>query len=187
MKRIFSIMLAGFLVITARGQSEYVIIDDNNMAILSSVTQVPELSKNEIYIIARQWFANTFKSAKHVLQMDDREGGVIIGKAYSPMHVVQMGFRQSGFQMHYTLELSIREGRYKLDMIDISYKKVTSSGSSKPHYTDRWTTDEELLRSDGRPKELNMAYKENTLTIYNNFVEDLKMRMAKSTGKEDDW
>ncbi len=37
-------------------------------------------SQNQLYIKAYQWMANTFNSAKEVIQMQDKEAGKLIGK-----------------------------------------------------------------------------------------------------------
>lgn len=45
-----------------------------------SVVEVPNLSKNEIYIKVNEWYVKTFNSAESVIEFQDKERGKIMGK-----------------------------------------------------------------------------------------------------------
>jgi len=85
----------------------------------TEVISVDSASKSELYNRAKIWFVNVFVSADDVLQLDDKGGGMIIGKA-------AMIFRQSflagsdGTNGHirYAVKIFLKEGRYKYEITD---------------------------------------------------------------------
>lgn len=64
------------------------------------------LTQQVLYAKAREWFANSFKSAKDVIQMDDKVAGIIVGKG-------NFSERKSGGIIHFTLKVQVKDGRYK--------------------------------------------------------------------------
>ena len=44
------------------------------------ILEVPNTSKDEIYVKANEWFVHTFNSAESVIQFQDKEAGKIMGK-----------------------------------------------------------------------------------------------------------
>jgi hypothetical protein len=55
--------------------------------------EVPDKSKNVLFVLANLWLVDNFESAKSVIQYSDKEAGVIAGKgnlvyAYSPAYYV---------------------------------------------------------------------------------------------------
>lgn len=97
----------------------------------SEVVQAEGKTTDQLYSIAREWFALTFKSANDVLQMDDPVAGKLIGKGsvyVSESFVSGKGLTAVPINLEwypgFTIKIEVREGRYKCDITDIT---VTSS------------------------------------------------------------
>lgn len=57
-------------------------LDINRQISTTNVIDVEGKSKDEQYILANSWFVAQFNSGKSVIQLNDKEAGVIIGKGY---------------------------------------------------------------------------------------------------------
>lgn len=81
------------------------------------------ISSKELYLRARSWFAETYKSSQDVIQMDDKESGKIIGKGaikyYSNVFVGSEGTK--GF-IFYTITVQVKDGRYKYEITDFNHE-----------------------------------------------------------------
>lgn len=91
------------------------------------VVQAEGISKNDLYLSAKEWFVKTFKSANHVIQMDDKESGKIIGKGISKssynylMHTVL-------YDLNYTVSITVKDGRFRYEIGDMSVKSEGGIG-----------------------------------------------------------
>lgn len=52
-------------------------------------------SKNDLYVSANNWMAETFNSAKSVIQFTDKEAGIVTGK-----YRLRPGYSYSNYEMH---------------------------------------------------------------------------------------
>ena len=76
-------------------------------------------SKDELYTSSKMFIAQTWKSAKDVIQMDDKEGGVIVLKGKS--------VQERAFQLNnhvwiysYTVTIQIKDNKYKISVADVN-------------------------------------------------------------------
>jgi hypothetical protein len=75
------------------------------------------LSSKELYNRARAWFAETYRSAQDVIQMDDKEIGKIIGKGNMKyVSSVFVGSNGTKGWIRYTISIQVKDGRYKYDI-----------------------------------------------------------------------
>lgn len=92
----------------------------------SEVIQVDGVSKDELYNRAKLFLVNSFDNANRVIHSDDKEAGIIVIKAI--MHC-QTRIPTTGrawahslnSSVRYTLTLSVKDGRYKVDVEDLTY------------------------------------------------------------------
>jgi hypothetical protein len=87
-------------------------------------------SKNELYIRAKTWMSNFYRSSKSVIEMDDKDAGRIIGKAVIPWEYV---FLHEGCTtyIHYTITIDVRENKVRLVLSDFYHegcKKIIRNG-----------------------------------------------------------
>lgn len=97
------------------------------------VVEVLNSSKENLYSKGKIWFVDNFRSADDVLQMDDKEAGVLIGKGYRDIYVdtkIMGSIQKYKTRAFYTIKIQIKEGKYKLDIYDIYYYSYPTSGVS---------------------------------------------------------
>ena len=64
--------------------------------------------------IVRGWFADSFKDANSVIQMDDPATNTIVGKGWSE-------FGSNG-RLHYTVEVQCKKGRVRVKVYDVKHE-----------------------------------------------------------------
>ncbi len=82
----------------------------------TSVIQVDGVNKEELYTRAKKWFATTYKSAKDVIQLDDKENGEIIGKGN-----FNISYYTRNPIINHTISISIKDGKFKYKITDFRY------------------------------------------------------------------
>jgi hypothetical protein len=96
---------------------------ENGKFTYTEVIQVPEASKAELYLRAKEWVASHYPSASNIT-MDDKEAGKIVVKGNFPISLI--GNKQL---IDNTLTLEVKDGRYKYTFTDF-----TITGSSVDHW-----------------------------------------------------
>jgi len=70
-------------------------------------------SKNELYIKAAEWLANSFKSAKSVIEMQDKEAGKIVGKGTND-YISESLFNTITHHINFTFTIDVRDSKYRI-------------------------------------------------------------------------
>ncbi|HEY8688444.1 MAG TPA: DUF4468 domain-containing protein [Chitinophagaceae bacterium] len=105
--------------------SRYTIFPEENKEVLyTGVVNVDSnLKKDELYVRARAWFVNEYKSAKDVIQMEDKQAGEIIGKGLiSAIYTEGRGLLaiQWKITIWHTVSVFVKDGKYKYEIKDIN-------------------------------------------------------------------
>lgn len=83
------------------------------------VTVDSPLTQNILYSKAKDWFAKAFISSENVIQKDDKEAGIIIGKGIIP---VTGGIYLTDSKIDFTLKVQVKDGRYKYWISNFNHK-----------------------------------------------------------------
>lgn len=89
------------------------------------------LHKLELFSIAREWFAKTYKSSINIIQMEEKESGKIVGKALMQVYYKAMGMDCPGGYISYTISIYIKDGKYKYEITNFHH---TGNGGQMPDY-----------------------------------------------------
>ena len=81
----------------------------------SEVIDIPNKTANQLYSKANEWFALTFNSAKDVIQLQDPVEKKIIGKGVKQFSY-SVGKYAVSMNMHFTLMVQFKDGKYKYDI-----------------------------------------------------------------------
>lgn len=79
----------------------------------SEVIEVNSMPQSDLFLSAKTWFVDAFKSANDVIQLTDKEEGIIIGKGNTD---VELGLIQ------FTFKVLTKDGKYKYEVYNIKYK-----------------------------------------------------------------
>lgn len=133
------------------------------------IIDAPNKSKSEIYTAAREWFAKSFVSANAVLQMDDKDSGVLVGKG------------KIGSSMDILIKVETKDGRLRYTLTDIVY----SLGTMK-YNAEVILSDENLYRKNGSVKAAPKAIKEELLVYNAKFIQSIR-NAINTNNSNDDW
>ena len=104
-------------------------IDDNGNVTFVKILEVPEISKNEIFMRAGNYFIYNYGSGNSVIETKDKDQGLIIGKGvYKNIHT---GFSilQTYVSTWHVVRIDIQEGRARIIISLTSYDKLTMDGN----------------------------------------------------------
>lgn len=77
-----------------------------------TIIEVPSTPKDAIFEKSKQWIAQTFRSAKAVVEYDNREEGVIIGNGSMPRPISLVS--TGGSSITYQMREDIKDGKARL-------------------------------------------------------------------------
>jgi hypothetical protein len=157
--------------------------DEQGNLNFNEVVQIDSANKGQLHFRAKQFFADAFKSAQDVIQMDDKDAGILIGKAWSTIYIKVLA-NPVPIKMWYTVKVQSKEGRYKAEVYDISY-----SGDTGPSgYPEQMFDKKNYLKANGKPREVNEKYKNETIGTVNGLLDSIQAAMKKSdASSKEDW
>jgi len=130
-------------------------IDENSDLVFTKTVQDIKLSKDDIYNRALGFFIKTYKDAKSVLQQQDKEAGIIVGKGlFSDFYISKGSFKYLGnkstvsdyYSAYHIMRIDIKEGKariivsvssYDIKPIFVTSNIVASAASEQPLTTKR--------------------------------------------------
>jgi hypothetical protein len=128
-------------------------VETGKPLIFEKVIQVPELSKTDIYELARIWFTESFTNADNVLQIKDKEAGQLIGKG-------SFKYTKSGLttttsvngNIEFLIKIFAKDGRYKYIITDFTHYGNNFTSYKNTHFG--LLTDENICprKVKGNPK-----------------------------------
>jgi hypothetical protein len=162
------------------------------------VVEVLNNSKENLYSKGKIWFVDNFKSADDVLQMDDKEAGILIGKGYRDIYVdtkIMGSIQKYKTRAFYTIKIQIKEGKYKLDIYDIYYYSYPTNGyrsgttyiAGQPavkSYPETWFLNSETYSNQKAIIAVN-SYKKETLDLIKSLSTSVKDAMTKNIELDD--
>ena len=136
MKKIFLLTII-CLPIISFGQTVLSILPEiNGVPVYSQVIVVDSSTTQvELYNRAKMWFIDHYNSAKNVLQMEDKEVGLLAGKGIIPIEFdvkVPSGndsiIVHQYFDIYHTIKVYTKKGKYKFEVTDLkgifNYKPI---------------------------------------------------------------
>lgn len=133
MKNMFlSIIL--FIAFSPISMSQTIVKVDSvsNEIVYSDIVVVNSVSKNDLYVNVKQWISSEFNSTKSVIDLDDRETGIIVLKPLIPIYANYMSTRYLSANISYVFTIYLKDGKYKYVANNFYHDFVP--GSSIPGY-----------------------------------------------------
>lgn len=113
MKHLICILFAALISVSTFAQEKLT---------FSEVIPVENLNKADIYAALREWVATSYKSAQDVIQMDDKDAGIIICSALFEYSYGKLQYKAYEGVIKYTLKLQIKDGRFKAELSNIIHQ-----------------------------------------------------------------
>ena len=112
MKRLFSVVVMLFLVALI-GCAGLQPVKQEDLTV-QQVVEVPGFTKHQIYDYFKMWVAENFRSAKAVIEHDDRENGCLIGNGNIkyPCHGTEC-LAKNDWRVHFTMRIDTKDGKFR--------------------------------------------------------------------------
>jgi len=150
--------------------------DENGNLYFTEIIQVDSVSRNQLYLRANQFFVKAFKSSKDVIQLADKDDGLIEGKGFSI--IIEAGVE---LQMWYSLKIQSKDGRYKYEIHNLYFLYGTRS-SPPSEVFDKSV----YYKKNGQPRAAYENRKNEMLKIIDRLILEMKSTMAQKS-KNNEW
>jgi hypothetical protein len=77
---------------------------------------VDSINKASIFISINEWFAKTYNSANDVIQINDKEEGIIIGNGIIIYNYGKVSYSCSEGSLKYSIKVSVKNNKYKIEL-----------------------------------------------------------------------
>jgi hypothetical protein len=167
------------------------------------ITVDSSITKSELFVAARKWFANTYKSANDVIQMQDKEAGEIVGKGIVTALLTIPLNSPEEINAYHTITITVKDGRYKYEITDF-YGKYYQTSSA--YISGGWQT----IPLGNKPEKVDItqypkmarkmierqsqSYDKNRIKMHKTvnskilaLIESLKAAMSKAKTSTDNW
>lgn len=152
----------------------------DGMVVFSEIVPIEGVTADKLHARAKMAVAEMFKSAKDVIQLDDKENGVLIVKGsnnYDP-----------DVYSNFTLKVYVKDNKYKVDMTNCTCEVLPSKYSSARELTAEFLTDAKCLNKDGQIKKLSPGYDRRCIIDTKDKVFDtFKKKMQTDPVQNADW
>lgn len=166
MKKIFILSVIFLLSQTTYSQEKlYDILPlENGNVIYTEVLKVKNIDKEELYNKAKKWIVLTYKSANNVIQLDDKEEGVIIGKGY-----FDINYYSRNPKIEHTIQIETKNERFKYTISNFIYSDKQGSTFAIETFPKRWAGEKKLYRTlDAKTQRIITNLKNSMKTESNN-------------------
>lgn len=87
-------------------------------------------SQTQLYIYARSWLASAFKSSKSVIEMEDKESGIIIGNGVLVHRVNSVLGNQVGIDViRFTITINVKTDKYRAILSNFSHSYIQQAST----------------------------------------------------------
>lgn len=142
------------------------------------VIQADSMNKDQIYSSARSWFASTYGKADEVIQMSDKDAGLIIGKGVFEYSYKGLSYKCYSGYVEYEIKVEIKDTRYRVQLSNFTHavdfgnnpncalgvlstsEIYTDRGMSKKYHNKVWT--DLKLKSDDYSKQIFSSIQNHT-------------------------
>jgi len=141
MKNTILLLIFSSLTFSIFGQNKLLDIlpIQDGIVTYTGIVQVDSISKNTLYLRAKQWFVKTYKSAKDVIQLDDKENGEITGKGN-----FQISYYTRDSYINHTVSIYVKEGRYKYIITQFTYADNQGDKFAIENFPQSWAGKKKL-------------------------------------------
>lgn len=89
-----------------------------------------EISKPELFVFAKTWMANTFVSSKSVIEMEDKDAGIIIGNGVFTKRLNGAFGNQLGLDViFFTITINVKENKYRCILSNFTHKYIQQTSA----------------------------------------------------------
>jgi len=120
-------------------------------------------SKDDLYLLANEWMAQTYIASSHVIQYQDKDEGVIIGRAKTGTKFIGLGT----YEFWYNMKIEARNDKVRVTLDDVYGKGEVLDVSSTI-----------------KPEQMKQKDYDDLMTDFNETIDDLEAHLLRGL---DEW
>lgn len=97
---------------------------------IEQITEAPNFTKDQIFTGSKIWIAENFKSAKAVIEYENKEEGVIIGNGSTSYPCSGMECLQAGaatdWKLNFTMRIDAKDNKFRTTFSNLSIYKPST-------------------------------------------------------------
>lgn len=183
--RLLSIIFTLILSCTTFAQDKYglgAVPVKDGVVIFSEIVPINGESKEGIYSKAKLAITDIFKDSQKVIQLDDKDNGIVVCKGTSVIHdplVTSL--------MEFTLKISCKDERVKIDIYNIAL--TIGYGSTPSYYRDcnQTITDEVSFKNGKLKKQGEGKQRRMVIDRKDEIFASIISKLTRDTTAEEDW
>ncbi len=156
----------------------------------SNVIEIEGVSKNELYSRARKWFSDYYVSFEAVIDLEDREEGVITGRPRGTFPYKYSSVSTYDIPMSYELSIYVKDGRFKYIATAINHVATPTQNngySTAETPIEIHISDERIYKKNGKKREKFAQWKIGVIQSFRALEKDIITGMSKPISGNDDW
>ncbi len=115
MKKVMVLAVMAVLMISS-------LMAQNNKLSFEKVIKVDSIQKQFIYNGIKEWIGMNFVSSKNVIEVDDKDVGIIIINALTDYSMGKLRYLAYEGYLRYTIKLQIKDGRFKIEITNFTHQ-----------------------------------------------------------------
>lgn len=180
-KTILIIILALSLNANCQIISDFKTDSDGNIN-YNDVIELKDKTKDQLFLKAKSYFVDTFKSANDVIQLEDKENSIIVGRGNSTIHVnAGMGV-SSTMLFNYRIKIETKDNKIRYELYNLTFSNAYGSAGME-----NWFDTKMYYKSNGKPRKINLQVKEQVLNDIDKIILSINDYFIKEKALKSDW
>ncbi len=109
-------------------------LDENNNVTITQTIDIPNVTKDELYVKVLTYFTYNYKDGESVIQVQDKENGLIIGKGIYKNSHVGVDLLLKEISTWHIIRVDIKDNKIRVIVTLTQYDLKMSGGSTLPTY-----------------------------------------------------
>ncbi len=181
MKKILFSVTFLMIIINIKAQFKDLNFKDGKI-IFQKVYKVENKTKIQLYISANEWFVDNFNDASNVLQLNNENLGILIGKGKSNI-IIKKSILTFKLYLNFVVKIELKDSKYRITFSNIVFEEKYDAKYNKnpsKFSAESVTTPENITKKN--PK-LRKKLKEQLLNTINSLNNSLFDAMNKTDEK----
>jgi len=150
--------------------------------VYSEVVNIKGADKTDLYRKAKIFFVDDMLSTGNIVQLDDKENGIIIGKGFLTIPI-QNKKLSLPVNLHFTIKVEVKDDRYRYEIYSLRYETKATSFTAEELFAKEKSAEYKKAKKNAR--DIADQYLDRTITVVDNIVATLKEYMSSNNNKKD--
>lgn len=118
MRHSYILLVFLFITLNSFSQDTTALATQDGKILIQQIVTLADttIKKDRIYLAAKEWISNSFKSSKAVIDLDDKEAGKIICKGTYKSDRKN----NDALVINFTLNFTAKDGKYRVQIYDLN-------------------------------------------------------------------